>query len=129
TRAALVLWGGWLVVTAAVFRLSKGIIHPYYTVALAPAIAALVGIGAATLWHHRSVAASWLLAVAVGTTAVWSYVLLNRSPSWHPQLRGFVLFGGLALAVVIAAWSHVLVGWARGLVAGAAIVVALMSPL
>jgi 4-amino-4-deoxy-L-arabinose transferase-like glycosyltransferase len=46
TRAALILWGGWLVVTALVFDFMRGTIHPYYTVALAPPIAALVGIGA-----------------------------------------------------------------------------------
>ena len=45
TRAAMVLWGGWLVVTGLVFSLAQGIIHPYYTVALAPAIGAIVGIG------------------------------------------------------------------------------------
>ena len=47
TRAALVLWGGWLLVTGVVFSFGQGIIHAYYTVALAPAIGALVGIGAA----------------------------------------------------------------------------------
>ena len=36
TRAALVLWGGWLVVTGVVVQPRQGIIHPYYTVALAP---------------------------------------------------------------------------------------------
>ena len=46
TRAAALLWGGWLVVTGVVFSYMSGIIHPYYTVALAPAIAALAGIGA-----------------------------------------------------------------------------------
>ncbi|MGO9822723.1 MAG: ArnT family glycosyltransferase, partial [Solirubrobacteraceae bacterium] len=45
TRAALLLWGGWLVVSGLVFSLSTGVIHTYYTVALAPAIAALVAIG------------------------------------------------------------------------------------
>ena len=45
-RAALLLWGGWLVVTAIVFSFGQGVIHTYYTVALAPAIAALVAIGA-----------------------------------------------------------------------------------
>src|SRR5262249_3648600 len=44
-RAAVVLWGSWLVVTGLVFSLAKGIIHPYYNVVLAPAIGALVGIG------------------------------------------------------------------------------------
>ena len=41
----LLLWGGWLVVTGLVLSYAGGIIHPYYTVELAPAIAALVGIG------------------------------------------------------------------------------------
>ena len=46
TRAALGLWGGWLVVTGLAFSLGQGIIHEYYSVALAPAIGAIVGIGA-----------------------------------------------------------------------------------
>src|SRR5215218_2536839 len=49
-RASLLLWGGWLLVTAAVFSFMDGIIHPYYTVALAPATAALVGISVRELW-------------------------------------------------------------------------------
>jgi 4-amino-4-deoxy-L-arabinose transferase-like glycosyltransferase len=53
TRAALLLWGGWLVVTGLMFSYAQGIIHPYYTVALAPAIAALVGIGAVACWRGR----------------------------------------------------------------------------
>ena len=42
-RASVLVWGGWLLVTGIVFSFASGIIHPYYTVALAPAIAALVG--------------------------------------------------------------------------------------
>ena len=45
-RAAFALWGGWLVVTAAVFSFMQGIFHAYYAVALAPAVGALVGMGA-----------------------------------------------------------------------------------
>ena len=41
TRAALILWGGWLLVTGMAISLGKGIIHEYYTVALVPAIGAL----------------------------------------------------------------------------------------
>ena len=52
-RAALLLWGGWLIVTGAVFSFMDGIIHPYYTVALAPAIAALVGISVRELWRGK----------------------------------------------------------------------------
>ena len=47
------MWGGWLLVTGLVLSFASGIIHPYYTVALAPAIAALVGIGVVELWRER----------------------------------------------------------------------------
>ena len=57
TRAALLLWGGWLLVTGLTFSFMAGIFHAYYTVALAPAIGALVGIGAALLWRRRDGAA------------------------------------------------------------------------
>ena len=43
-RTGLLLWGGWLVVTGLVFSFMSGTVHPYYTVALAPAIGALVGL-------------------------------------------------------------------------------------
>ncbi|MBR7560602.1 glycosyl transferase, partial [Mycobacterium tuberculosis] len=50
-RAALILWGGWLVVTGLVFSFMAGIFHQYYTVALAPAVAVLVGAGAVQAWR------------------------------------------------------------------------------
>jgi 4-amino-4-deoxy-L-arabinose transferase-like glycosyltransferase len=53
-RAAALIWGGWLVVTVVVFSFMNGIVHPYYTVALAPAVAAVVGIGATLLRQKRS---------------------------------------------------------------------------
>jgi 4-amino-4-deoxy-L-arabinose transferase-like glycosyltransferase len=102
TRVAFLLWGGWLVLTAAVFSFASGIIHPYYSVALAPAIGALVGMGAVTLWRTRE---SWFsrgaLAVALATTSIVSYQLLGRSPNWHPSLRGVVLCVGLIVAAGI----------------------------
>ena len=52
-RAAVLIWATWLVVTGLVFSYAQGIIHPYYTVVLAPAIGALVGIGVAWTWERR----------------------------------------------------------------------------
>ena len=102
TRAALVLWGGWLVLTAAVFSFGEGIIHPYYTVAFAPAIGALIGVGGATLWAHRT---HWLapvsLAAAVGLTGIWADVLLERTPRWLPWLGPAVLVTGLVVAALV----------------------------
>jgi 4-amino-4-deoxy-L-arabinose transferase-like glycosyltransferase len=91
-RAAAIVWGGWLLVTGLVFSLMGGIIHPYYVVVLAPAIAALVGIGAVVLWRTRAEpAARATLAAVVAVTALWAFVLLRRAPQWQPWLAWTVL--------------------------------------
>ena len=104
-RASVLVWGGWLLVTGIVFSFASGIIHPYYTVALAPAIAALVGLGVVELWRRRADAdgvARWTLAALVGLSAWWTYVLLGRA-SWHPELRWIVVVAGvLAVGLVLA---------------------------
>jgi 4-amino-4-deoxy-L-arabinose transferase-like glycosyltransferase len=122
-RAGLLLWGGWLLVTGAVFSYMAGIFHPYYTVALAPAIGAVVGIGAMLLWRRRDngkAAAALAFAIAVG--AVWGFILLNRTPGYMPWLSYTVIFAGLAAAAVILLAGMLparVVGWAGaiGLVA------------
>ncbi|MFJ9636806.1 ArnT family glycosyltransferase [Streptomyces sp. NPDC101178] len=99
-RAAFLAWGGALVMTGAVFSFMAGIFHQYYTVALAPYIAALVAMGVAVLWEER--AAWWprvVLAGTVVTTVIWAYVLLGRTPEYLPWLRWAVLVGGLVGAV------------------------------
>ena len=110
TRAAFLLWGGILVVTGLTFSYAQGIIHPYYTVALAPAVGALIGMGSVTMWSRRSsVLARLVLAAAVASTVVWAWFLLDRSPTWHPWLRGAVLAAGLVGAVALLLpprWLH-----------------------
>ncbi|MEA2704357.1 MAG: hypothetical protein QOD63_2302 [Actinomycetota bacterium] len=127
-RAALMLWGGWLVVTATVISFGRGIIHPYYAVALAPAIGAVVGIGGACLWRHRShVSARIGLAGAVAAGSGWSYVLLARRATWLPGLRSVVLAAGISAAVAL-----ILCTAGRGrllaAVAAAGVVAALTGP-
>ena len=51
-RAGLIVFGGWLLIVGVTFAYMQGTIHPYYTVALAPAIGALVGIGGVLAWHR-----------------------------------------------------------------------------
>jgi 4-amino-4-deoxy-L-arabinose transferase-like glycosyltransferase len=104
SRAGLLLWGGWLIGTGLVFSLMQGIFHAYYTVALAPAIGALVGMGSVLLWRaRRNPFAAGTLAVAVAVTAWWSYHLLSLSPQFLPWLRWVVLVGGLVAAVGVLA--------------------------
>ena len=102
TRAALLLWGGWLIITAGIFSFMSGIVHPYYAVALAPAIAALVGIGSVKLWRGRSLwPARIVLAVTVLATSTWSAVLLGRDPDWMPGLRMIIVILGVLAAAAL----------------------------
>ncbi len=128
TRAALVLWGGWLLVSGAAFSLGQGIIHPYYTVALAPAIGAIVGIGVVAVWPRRhQTVGRVVLAAVVGVTAVWAWILMDRSPAWMPELRDLVLLVGLAAAVGLLLWPWIATWTRRGVVA-AAVLASLAAP-
>jgi hypothetical protein len=104
-RAALGVWLGWLLVTGLTFSLMAGIFHAYYTVVLAPAIAALVGLGAGMLWTRRhDPAASGAAALVVAATSWWSWILLQRSADWQPWLGPLLLCGGLLAAGLLLAW-------------------------
>jgi 4-amino-4-deoxy-L-arabinose transferase-like glycosyltransferase len=106
-QAGATLWLGWLVVTALTFSLMAGIFHPYYTVALAPAIGGLVGIGAWVLWQHRSsLVATGLLGLTVAMTTSLAFQLLARDASWHPWLKYFVATLGFAAALMIVGVRH-----------------------
>ena len=112
-RAGFLLWGAWLATHVAVFSLSSGIIHPYYAVVMAPAIAALVGGGLAE-WHRaraRRVSADIVLAATVVGTAVLAWVLLARTPDFLPGLGAAVLALSVAgAALILAGTIFVLVG-------------------
>ncbi len=127
-RAAAMVWGSWLLVTGVTFSLMQGIIHPYYTVALAPAIAALVGIGAQQLWQRRtSPVALGALAGTLVLSGIWAKVLLDRTPAFVPWLGTTVLaVGVLAAGAVVAA---ALVPRRTAVLAPAAVVLALFALL
>lgn len=126
-RAAYVVWGGWLLVTMVTFSLMAGIFHEYYTVALAPAIAALVGMGAAEAWEHRAKAiGSITLSAATAAAATWSFVLLSRT-DWQNWLRIGVLVLGLASALLLLAITQLHRRFVPAVVAGA-LVAALAGP-
>jgi 4-amino-4-deoxy-L-arabinose transferase-like glycosyltransferase len=87
-RSAYILWGGWGAVSWAIFSFSEGTFHPYYTTALAPAVAVLAAGGLVETWDRARRSAVWaaaLGAVAIGT-AVWAAVLLARAGGFVPWL-------------------------------------------
>ena len=99
TRAALIVWGGWLLVTGLTFSFMAGIFHAYYTVALAPAVAALVGGGSVLAWRNRDLL--WVRLVGAATlllTGATAWVLLSRSPEFVPWLRWVVVVAALVAA-------------------------------
>ncbi|WP_232836972.1 ArnT family glycosyltransferase [Lentzea terrae] len=111
-RAGWFMWGGWLLVTAAVFSFAQGIFHPYYTTMLAPAVAAISAAGLVMFWRARSFV-RFLLPLGIAITAAWAFVLVSRDTAFHGWTRWAVL-GLAAVAIVV-----LLVGLRRaGLVAG-----------
>ncbi|MCM3926233.1 glycosyltransferase family 39 protein, partial [Frankia sp. AiPs1] len=102
TRAALLLWGAWMIVTSIVLSFAQGTFHPYYTASIAPGIAGLVGVGTWTLWRTRQQRTSrLLLAAAVAATGAWSFTLLDRTPSWYPWLRVVVTVAAVAATAAL----------------------------
>jgi 4-amino-4-deoxy-L-arabinose transferase-like glycosyltransferase len=101
-RAALIMFGLWALAGFVVFSFSQGTFHPYYTSAMAPAVAALAAGGAVILFDRVRAGWGWagLLALAVGVSAIVSFLLLNDTPSFVPWLRWAIL---VAAAVVILA--------------------------
>jgi 4-amino-4-deoxy-L-arabinose transferase-like glycosyltransferase len=128
TRAALLIFGSWLVISGLLLSYAKGIIHPYYTVALAPAIGALIGSGGVELWRRRDdMIARSGLAVALAATGTWAFVLLGRTSTWLPWLRIAIVIGAFLAAIAVlalpAAWHR---AWAATAVT--AVMVSLAGP-
>lgn len=59
--------------------MTSGVIHPYYVVVMAPAVAALVGIGVPFLWgvYVRRKSYAWILPMLVGVTAAIAIIILS----------------------------------------------------
>ncbi|OBB10492.1 mannosyltransferase [Mycolicibacterium setense] len=104
-RAGAILFGGWLLIDGLVLTFMKSMVHPYYCLSLAPAMAAMFAIGVAEMWRRRAdrLGQIGLSAMLLGA-AVWSFWILGRNASWLPPLRWTIL----VVAVVAAAallWS------------------------
>jgi 4-amino-4-deoxy-L-arabinose transferase-like glycosyltransferase len=99
-RASFVLWGTWLIVLAVVFSISSTI-NAYYTAAMSPPIAGLLGTGFVVAWQRRQTVAArvTVAGVVLVTTGYVAWLLPTAGtglPSW---LEPVVIALGLSAAL------------------------------
>jgi 4-amino-4-deoxy-L-arabinose transferase-like glycosyltransferase len=96
-RAGAILFGSWLLVDGLVLSYMHGMVHPYYCLSLAPAVAGMFALGVHEMWRRRTTwfGRSGLVAMLL-VTGGWSWWLLHRDTAWLPALRWTIL----ALTVV-----------------------------
>ena len=103
-RAHVALWAGWVALFAVVFSRAEGTFHSYYTSALVPGIAALIGIGAAAAVPLVRRSRWWLavLGAAGAATVALQLELSGRLPGFYGWTRGpLVLLACAAVAAVL----------------------------
>lgn len=132
-RASLVVWGGWAVAYAVVFSGAGGVFHTYYLAVLAPAFAALAGIGWALAWRAGPRTRAAVLAAIVAATAAWQAFIGLPFVDWAAADWRVWLLAGSASALLVIAVALLLtardaVHGQRSLM-GLALLAALASPL
>jgi 4-amino-4-deoxy-L-arabinose transferase-like glycosyltransferase len=128
-RACFILWGGWLVTFFAVFSMITTL-WPYYTAALSPAAAAIIGVGVAAARSRERAPVNWTigLAVIVAGTAAYAAWLVSSAAGAPGWLVPAIIAVGIAATGLIV-WSLVSrrsVPFAAALVAG--LVAVLLAP-
>ena len=100
-RAGFVLWGLWTLLVVVIFSAAKGVLHPYYTVLLAPSISALVGGGSVALWKTSSSRRwlAWLLPAGIAGSAAWSASVLGRTSGYASGLSRGVEIAGIVVSI------------------------------
>jgi 4-amino-4-deoxy-L-arabinose transferase-like glycosyltransferase len=112
--AGLLVLGGWFAVEAVVLSLASGIVHPYYTSALAPGASAMVGAGALALVALLRRDARWaaLLAATVVASVATQIVLLDRSEYMQWMLPVLIVAGLATIAIALRARTRAWTQWA-----------------
>jgi len=96
-RKDLWLWIGWLVPVAGFFSVAS-FFHPYYTIMLAPAMAALAGIGIYTMikqWREKSLWAMLLPLSILSTSILQAWYLTD----YYPTLAWVLLIAGIIISL------------------------------
>jgi 4-amino-4-deoxy-L-arabinose transferase-like glycosyltransferase len=130
-RAGFVLWGSVFLTYFAVYDEARGIFHPYYTVVMAPALAALAGAGTLALWRlgRRSLGWACVLPLGITVSVVWADILLSRTGTYDPWLGLTVVVSGTAAALILLLYATAPRRFVRRRVAALAAVLAVASVL
>ena len=109
-RLQLALWSGWTLGYGVVLSAAGGLFHAYYLVVMAPALAALAGIGLSRLWLlYRRGGSAALLPATLLATAAWQAYVLDEFVGEHLALgKTWPVPAFLALAAVATAGLAVL---------------------
>jgi 4-amino-4-deoxy-L-arabinose transferase-like glycosyltransferase len=125
--AGLFVLGGWFLVELATLDFSAGIVHPYYSSALGPGLAAMVGAGAVAIAslarsrESRAALRGYLLAVlaVAGTVGVQLVVIDHEGdPLWW-RIPLVVISLGALIAIPLVRRRG---GWAVAVAVGALLV-------
>src|SRR5260370_2813223 len=95
----------WLL-TIGIFFSVAPLFHQYYFTVMAPAIAALFGIGVVTMWqdYRRGGWRGWLLPVALVATVAEQVYILSQYPTWGRWLiPPLVVLGVIAVGALLIA--------------------------
>ncbi|MGH3153751.1 MAG: hypothetical protein ACRDOB_23885, partial [Streptosporangiaceae bacterium] len=120
-RACFTLWGGWLVTCFVVFSVITTL-QPYYTAAMCPAAAAIIGAGITAVWSPEQAPVSRTIGLAVivaGTAAYAAWLVSSsaRPPGW--LVPAVIVAGIIATGLII--WplaGRRAIPFAAGLAAG-----------
>ncbi len=91
---------------------------------MAPAVAALTGAGTVLLYGRTGGRRrAWVLPAGIAATGAWAFVLLDRTPSWHPWLRWLIAAATVLAAAALLAGRLIPRAGTRIAVAGLALAV------
>ncbi|MCL4255469.1 MAG: glycosyltransferase family 39 protein, partial [Anaerolineae bacterium] len=121
---AVMLWGGWLMTGVVFFSISE-FFHAYYLATLAPASAALVGIGVVTIWDMRHTHRNLMFGFIIGMSIITLALQIGTANQYGAELGvvtvliGCLLMVGVSLGIFIMRQTRALPIGAFGLVMSA----------
>ena len=124
-QITILTWTGWFVSYMLVFSFAAGVFHTYYIAILAPALAALAGIGSAATWRvGRSESSRAGLAIVFLLSAAWqAYISFDfvKWPisDWYGTLCLASIAGQILVGLIL--WAlprRMIYGTVQGTLAG-----------